>query len=223
MSLGLIGVVGAVVAEVVADVAAGPELDVTASLVSLPHAASNASAARTVMARCMHALSQTLECRPDHLVNRVRGLWSLDPPGGISQSLTMRLQISRRADLAVRAAALLSVADGSRNATVLADLLATTPGFLTQAIGPLVKAGLVRSTPGPTGGYALVVDPSALSVLDVIEAVEGPTEHGRCVVADTPCTATSPCAMHHAWSGARDSLLESLRNTSIRAFQGAFA
>lgn len=135
----------------------------------------------------------------------------------------MRLQISRRADLAVRAAALLSVADGSLNATALAESLDTTPGFLTQAVGPLVKAGLVRSTPGPTGGYTLVVDPSALTVLEVIETVEGPTEHGRCVVADTPCTSTSPCAMHHAWSAARDALLQSLRSTSIRAFQGAFA
>lgn len=136
--------------------------------------------------------------------------------------MTMRLQISRRADLAVRAAALLSTVDGSMNATVLADALGTTAGFLTQAVGPLVKAGLVRSNPGPTGGYALVADPSAVSVLDVIEAVEGPTDHGGCVVADTPCNATAPCAMHHAWSTARAALVASLRGTSLRAFHGAF-
>ena len=126
----------------------------------------------------------------------------------------MRLEITRRADLAVRAMAIL--ADGHQlKATDLAHGLGATPAFVPQVIGPLVKAGWVRSEPGPTGGYVLVVRPEQLSVLDVVEAVDGPTDTGRCVVADTACGRERVCALHGAWSRARDELLASLGAMSV--------
>ena len=57
--------------------------------------------------------------------------------------------------------------------------MGTTKGFLTQAMTPLVPQGWVRSDPGPTGGYVAVFDPAELTVLEVIEAVEGPDDTGR--------------------------------------------
>ena len=77
----------------------------------------------------------------------------------------MRLEITRRADLAVRAMVVLGETDGLVKATALAEALDATPGFVPQVIGPLVKAGWVRSEPGPTGGYASSVDLSDLSAL----------------------------------------------------------
>ena len=49
----------------------------------------------------------------------------------------------------------------------LADALGTTAGFVPQVMGPLVRAGWVRSDPGPTGGYRLTADLDELSVLQV--------------------------------------------------------
>jgi Rrf2 family protein len=97
----------------------------------------------------------------------------------------------------------------------LAAGIDATPGFVPQVVGPLVKAGWVRSDPGPTGGYVLVASPSRVTVLDVIEAVDGPTDTGRCVVADMPCGREGPCALHGAWTRARDELLASLRDLTI--------
>lgn len=126
----------------------------------------------------------------------------------------MRLEITRRADLAVRAMVVL--ADGRQlKAGDLAQALDATPGFVPQVVGPLVKAGWVRSDPGPTGGYLLVVPPERVSVLDVVEAVDGPTDTGRCVVADVPCGRESVCALHSAWARARDQLTASLRAVTI--------
>ena len=125
----------------------------------------------------------------------------------------MRLEITRRADLAVRAMALLAEGRQLKSAD-LAERLATTPGFVPQIIGPLVKAGWVRSDPGPTGGYVLIAS-TDLSVLDVIEAVDGPTDTGTCVVAAVPCGHSEPCALHGAWARARDELMRSLRRISI--------
>jgi Rrf2 family protein len=97
----------------------------------------------------------------------------------------------------------------------LADRLATTAGFVPQVVGPLVRAGWVRSDPGPTGGYALVAAPEDVTVLDVVEAVDGPTDTGRCVVADMPCGHDNVCALHSAWSRAREELMGSLRAITV--------
>jgi DNA-binding IscR family transcriptional regulator len=60
-----------------------------------------------------------------------------------------------------------------------------------------------------------VATPAEVSVLDVIEAVEGPTDTGRCVLADRPCAASGPCALHVPWSHARTQLLDQLRGTAL--------
>jgi Rrf2 family protein len=126
----------------------------------------------------------------------------------------MRLEITRRADLAVQAMALL--AEGRQlKAAELAGGLHTSAGFVPQVVGPLVKMGWVRSDPGPAGGYRLVVAPGAVSVLDVVEALDGPTDNGRCVVAEMPCGRERLCTMHGAWARARDELTAALRAVSV--------
>ena len=99
----------------------------------------------------------------------------------------MRLEITRRSDLATRALLELARTGERTKASVLAEAVGTTPGFLSQAMTPLVARGWAGSEPGPTGGYTALVDPADLTVLEVIEAVEGPTDTGRCVLEDRAC------------------------------------
>jgi len=113
----------------------------------------------------------------------------------------------------------LPAAPGRMKAQALADALGTTPGFVPQVVAPLVKVGWVRSDPGPTGGYALQASLDELTVLDVIETIDGPTDDGRCVVADDVCDADQPCVLHDAWTSARDELTESLRSMSISSLE----
>jgi Rrf2 family protein len=77
------------------------------------------------------------------------------------------------------------------------------PGFMPQVLSPLVRRGWVGSDPGPTGGYSLRVAPEEISVLDVIEAIEGVTDTTNCVLADRPCSEQGPCSLHVPWSSAR--------------------
>lgn len=108
----------------------------------------------------------------------------------------------------------------------LAEAVGSTAGFVPQVLAPLVKAGWVRSDPGPTGGYLLVADLRRVSVLAVIEAVEGPTDTGRCVLADRPCAEQGTCALHAPWLKARAQLLRSLSSTTVASaslFDGAVA
>ncbi len=132
----------------------------------------------------------------------------------------MRLEITRRADLAIRA--MLALADGGRaKSAALAEVLDATPAFVPQVLGPLVKAGWVRSEPGPTGGYSLIVPLTDVSVLQVVEAIDGPTESGRCVVEDRPCGGQAVCALHDAWALARRALTSSLGATRVSELAGS--
>jgi Rrf2 family transcriptional regulator, iron-sulfur cluster assembly transcription factor len=129
----------------------------------------------------------------------------------------VRLEITQRADLAVRALVLLECSASRLKSSDLAEELGTTPGFVPQVMGPLVRAGWVRSVPGPTGGYETVVALGELSVLDVVEQVDGPTDNGRCVVADRQCVTDEPCALHVAWARARGELRDSLGGFTLAA------
>ena len=100
--------------------------------------------------------------------------------------------------------------EGRVKAPELAELLNTTPAFITQVVGQLVKAGWVRSVPGPTGGYELTAAADGLSALDVIEAVDGPTATGDCVLENRPCQAADSCVLHEAWRAARAVLTRAL-------------
>ena len=127
----------------------------------------------------------------------------------------MRLEITRRADLGVRALGALQPPGTRRKASDLADALGTSPGFLAQVLTPLLRAGWVTSIPGPGGGY--IATTAEASALDVIEAVDGPTDDGRCVVAGGPCDGRHPCTLHAAWGAARASLLSILAVTPVAA------
>jgi Rrf2 family protein len=122
----------------------------------------------------------------------------------------MRLEITQRADLAVRALVMLQTSPFRLKSSDLAEALGTTAGFVPQVMGPLVRVGWVRSVPGPTGGYERQRDLDSLTVLEVVETIDGPTDNGRCVVAERLCNADEPCALHVAWARARSELRSSL-------------
>lgn len=76
--------------------------------------------------------------------------------------------------------------------------------------------------PGPTGGYTLVADLADISILAVVEAIEGPTDSGRCVLANRPCAEDGSCALHVAWTRARAELLRELDAISVAEASLAF-
>lgn len=120
----------------------------------------------------------------------------------------MKLELLPRTDLAVRA--LRYLADGvTRNSEDLANAIDSTPQHMQHVMAPLTGAGWVRSRRGPSGGYT--IDPAAdPSILELIEAVEGPTADGQCVLRTSSCSEEMPCALHDAWVQARRALVEAL-------------
>ncbi len=127
----------------------------------------------------------------------------------------MRLEVSRRVDLASRAVVMLASEARQIKAAELAAQIGTTSGFLSQVLAPMISRGWIRSEPGPTGGYLATGNVASISLLDVIEAVEGPTDTGQCVLENRPCQGGGQCALHRPWDSARTHLLAELRSTSL--------
>jgi Rrf2 family iron-sulfur cluster assembly transcriptional regulator len=127
----------------------------------------------------------------------------------------MRLEITRKTDLALKAMIVLGDSEARLKGGALAEQIDTTPGFISQILAPLVREAWVESAPGRNGGYRLRVDLEDVSLLDLIEAVEGPSESDRCVLRGTPCPAVEKCALHDPWTRARIALLRELALTCL--------
>ena len=127
----------------------------------------------------------------------------------------MRLEVTRKSHLAICAMATLAAAPQRVKTAELVDELNAAPAFLAQVLGEMVRHGWIDSSPGPTGGYQLLVDVAEVPVIDVIEAFEGPTDTDQCVVANAPCGADGHCALHTAWTEARSLLIQHLHTTTV--------
>ncbi len=138
-----------------------------------------------------------------------------------SYVVNMRLDLNKRTDLALRAMEELCVKESRVAGPDLAEALSTTRQYLPQILNPLVKARWVRSTPGPHGGYELLVALERISVLELIEVMEGPTLDDTCVLNGEPCPRDELCALHGAWQQARDALTKELGSMTLADAWGA--
>ncbi len=77
---------------------------------------------------------------------------------------------------------------------------AISQAFLEQIFMKLRRAGLVKSSRGPGGGYVLARDATEISILEIMEAVEEPVQMTRCSLTDVGgCVAGQRCLTHGLW------------------------
>ncbi|HEY5520714.1 MAG TPA: Rrf2 family transcriptional regulator [Candidatus Limnocylindrales bacterium] len=123
----------------------------------------------------------------------------------------MRLELTRKTDYAVRAMlALARSGDQTLTSARISALTGIPIRFVTQVMGHLVRAGLVVGVIGRSGGYRLSGDAGAISVLAIVQAVEGDTRRRHCVLRGGPCNGASACEIHHVFSDAQDAFIDSL-------------
>lgn len=123
----------------------------------------------------------------------------------------MKLVATRRTDYGIRALLYLAREPDARvKAAEISRAMDIPQGFLHQVLQELQRARLVESRPSRHGGYRLAVAPDEVSVLDVVEALEGPLEAGECALRGGPCRPGDACALHGVWSGAHEALRREL-------------
>jgi Rrf2 family protein len=127
------------------------------------------------------------------------------------------LRISRKIDYGLRA--MIYLASIRPDAIVpfreIARQMMVPEDFLAKILKTLVDQGLVRSTRGPHGGYALAKPASDISFLDVIEGVEGPIAINVCLDGDDPCSKAEACTMVDVWRQGQEKMLEVYRQAKL--------
>ncbi|MGO8864309.1 MAG: RrF2 family transcriptional regulator [Acidimicrobiales bacterium] len=130
----------------------------------------------------------------------------------------MDLTLSRRGDYVIRAALCLARAFGEPGYRKIRELVADTDipaTFAAQILADLVRAGLATSKAGKQGGYRLTREPRDISVLEIIEAAEGPLRPEHCALGAGPCRWERVCPLHETWSMATTGLRIALGDTSL--------
>ena len=129
----------------------------------------------------------------------------------------MRLELTKRGDYAVRAMLALTrgAGNGLLSARRIADAMDIPVRFLTQVLTDLQRAGLVEAAPGRAGGYRLSRDPAGVSLLEVIEAVEGDSRRQSCVLRGGPCGVNGYCDVHSVFFAGQEALLSTFAGASL--------
>jgi Rrf2 family iron-sulfur cluster assembly transcriptional regulator len=129
----------------------------------------------------------------------------------------VRLDLTKRSDYAIRAMlALTSAGGGLMSSRKIAEEMKIPPRFLPQIMGDLTRAGLVEAHPGRAGGYRLARPASTVTLLTVIEAVEGDPHRQICVMRGTPCGVDGECGVHGVFYAAESAILEKLRSATLQ-------
>ena len=128
----------------------------------------------------------------------------------------MDLRLTRRGDYAVRAALHLATsADRYLKIREIAAAMDMPLSYTPQVLKLLATAGLAEAKAGPDGGYRLRTGPSDITLLQVVEAAEGPFDLGRCILRGGPCHWEDACAVHAAWSGVVQACRAEMARTTL--------
>jgi Rrf2 family protein len=133
------------------------------------------------------------------------------------------MQLTRSADYAVRAmldvAAQSSTEAGRARTHEIAQRQDIPPALLAKLVPLLVRAGLLDSQRGARGGLFLARPAPEISMLEIVEAVEGPIALNRCTATPAQCDKVERCTIHPVWQRAQDYLVDLLKSTSLSELQ----
>lgn len=127
------------------------------------------------------------------------------------------MQITRQADYAVRAVLHLARMGNTERAATssVAKEQNIPPSFLAKIISQLSIAGLLHTSRGARGGVTLARDPGEITLLEVVEAIDGPIQLNECVGNDGVCTFDDNCPIKPVWCSAQEELVNRLKSTNF--------
>ena len=133
------------------------------------------------------------------------------------------MQITRQADYAVRAVAYLAQLGSDKRAATnqIAQDQQIPPSFLAKIVSQLSVAGLLQTSRGARGGVSLARTPEQISLLEVVEAIDGPIMLNECVLNAGACRFGDTCPLRPIWCDAQAELVERLKSTTFDRFLGA--
>ncbi|MFO0752850.1 MAG: Rrf2 family transcriptional regulator [Thermodesulfovibrionales bacterium] len=126
------------------------------------------------------------------------------------------MEITRETDYAIRC--VLYLAGKQEEVTMVEEIareMSVPKSFLAKILQKLVRSKLARSYRGVKGGFQLARTPKEISLLDVIETIQGPVAMNRCAVDESICGFSAACVVHPVWIDLRRKVEEYLRDVTF--------
>jgi len=128
------------------------------------------------------------------------------------------LRLSEAANLAVHACALLAAAGDERlSHDRMAEVLGVSESHLGKVLQKLVHEGLLKSARGAGGGFLLARKPSSITLLEIVECVNGPVAGGGCLLGRRVCSS-GEFALAALGASAADLVVKSLGSITLQTF-----
>jgi Rrf2 family protein len=127
------------------------------------------------------------------------------------------MQLTRAADYAVRVMIhLAGLPEGTRiHRATLAEATEVPDSFMSKVLQALVRARLIASHRGVDGGFEMTSSPTKVSLLNVVEAIEGPIQLNFCLMPGTDCDRHVSCPAHVVWADAQAAMTSVLRKAML--------
>lgn len=129
------------------------------------------------------------------------------------------LRLSKKADYALMAMTYLAAEapHGTASARAIAERYDIPLELLAKVLQRLTRRGFLASHMGIQGGYHLARPTTAISVADVIEAIDGPLAITACGPADDRCDQFSKCTVRDPLWRVKDHIVAVLQTLSLSA------
>lgn len=105
------------------------------------------------------------------------------------------------------------------NARIIASELGIPMQFLSKILQIFVRKGLLKSFKGPTGGFFLAKDPGEVTLLDIVEIIDGPSVFESCLIGTGPCKSSTGkkerCPVHDRYSKIRKEVVDYFSSETI--------
>jgi Rrf2 family protein len=124
--------------------------------------------------------------------------------------------VTRETDYAVRTVLYLAQErDRVASVTEVAQAMFIPKSFLAKILQRLVRNGIVQSIRGVKGGFRLAKKPNEITLLAIMEAIQGLAGINVCAVDSKKCRLSSTCAVHPVWVDIRKEVEARLKKQTI--------
>ncbi len=129
------------------------------------------------------------------------------------------IRISKLADYAVVILTIMTSSDDELMSAAKLSMMSRVPEpTVSKILKMLSKGGIIESTRGIHGGYALSVNPSEVTVEDIINAIDGPVLITQCADGgDAVCSLGLECKMRGRWNEVNQAIRHALSSVSLRS------
>ncbi|MBI4181080.1 MAG: Rrf2 family transcriptional regulator [Chloroflexi bacterium] len=127
------------------------------------------------------------------------------------------MRLSQRADYAMRMMVDAACMSSDQRMTIgkIAQRQDVSESFMAKIATQAAAAGLVVTQRGTGGGLVLSQPADTITMLQIVEAIDGPLAFNRCTVEPSLCPRFNKCAVHLIWEKAQQQFKELLSNTLL--------